>query len=282
MNQARLIKTQGNVDVYFEDDLGAGKVKRFIVSAELFNAIGFDWDKIQVLSDPEFDAIPRGPDCTLDLIIPNFPSPVLSYSLNNTTAADGDPNASLVWQGQGTPNWADGRKTGQKAAKLAVGEHGSPGYLKLDSASASVLPKGGQAWSYSFWTKVEITANLQIDFFTYGEDGLSNSVGLIVRNGFFGVMIGHGDNAGTGGSFEGSTEWRQLVVTFTGNTNDGKVTLYLDGKEVGSAIKKDWDIKNGQLLFGFICQTETLLADWRAYNVALTAAQVETQYSTQR
>jgi hypothetical protein len=63
---AKLIRSSDAPEVYLLDDQAGALVRRHLVSAEMFNMLGFDWGKIEVQAPGAVNQIPLGRPCSFE------------------------------------------------------------------------------------------------------------------------------------------------------------------------------------------------------------------------
>jgi hypothetical protein len=61
---ARLVKSSDAPEVYLVDDQSGVQVRRHVASAQMFDELGFDWNKVEVWTPSEVNRLPAGQPCS--------------------------------------------------------------------------------------------------------------------------------------------------------------------------------------------------------------------------
>ena len=99
---ARLMKSSDAAEVYLVDEQNGAQVRRHVVSAQMFDELGFDWNKIETWTQNEVSRLPLGQPCSV--VEPTSPMRELRFYCYNPIyqAQDGKPYTITITDSAGT------------------------------------------------------------------------------------------------------------------------------------------------------------------------------------
>jgi Zn-finger protein len=179
---ARLVKSSDAPEVYLVDDQSGVQVRRHVASAQMFDELGFDWNKVEVWTPSEVNRLPAGQPCSFSR--PEPPMRSLRFYCYNPIyqAQDGklytitinDSAGKQVYSHSGTTNAGldtyYGATWGVEEVNLAIGQ---TYVIHVTVTSGADVYE----WSHAgFAVNAQMDPNIKILHSAYSQTGFSRTV----------------------------------------------------------------------------------------------------------